>query len=518
MTFHKTVLALVAYVILGVSCRPAPPSVNYGKPNFIFILADDLGVGRFKIAMDGLTQDQYDPLMVARDSSKYDIETVSAHAIKSVENLTKLANEGIYFDNAYAASPWCSPSRLSILTGQYPHANGAWISNDIRGGAITENSYFLSQIFKDNGYKTGIVGKWHLGSNKNKGGLKPEQHPHAKGFDEYMGFDHSGTRYFNSKILEKNKEPIKKKGFLTKVFTSEALKFIESSKEEPFFLFLSYNAPHGPLDLVPKKNFLMFGDEKTYNKNNLYGREVTDWSGSSLAHNYNSHIQIMDKSIGQLVGMLKYWGVDKNTIIVFASDHGASGFETTSLPANSPYKGYKGQYYDGSLRVPLFFWSPLFNEESSGRIQNNVMLFDIMPTLLSLAGVKVDASLGLDGKDLSGLLHGSEGDLDRSLTWAGMHTKRQAIDYKDDDGSSNVGVWLHKNETHTLRHTYGVGFELYEASDHLEKNNLASQQNIDIINGMVEEYMAWYNERTQPPPFFKSIYNQVNMDEIQIIN
>lgn len=478
------------------------------KPNVIFILADDLGIGRFKIALEGLGAEDFDPAMIDRDKTKYSLQKAYDDSFRSITNVTTLAQEGTYFSNCFSASPWCCPSRLSILTGQYPQRNGSWSSNDIRGGNITENSFFLSQLMSEAGYATGMIGKWHLGSNDFRGGLKPDQHPNAKGFDYFFGFDFSGTRYYNSAILRRNSNPAKSKGFLTNQFTSEALSFISDHKQEPFFLFLSYNTPHGPLDLTPFNHFENFGTKGQFMSNNVRGMEVTQLDDSSLHNNYNAHISAMDRGIGQIKTLLRSLKIDSNTIIIFTSDHGASGFESTTLPANSPYLGYKGQYYDGSIRVPLIFWSPLL-QNAVQKVEDNVMLFDIMPTILSMAGVDYDRSeLNLDGKDLSCLLGATCADLHKALFWAGMSSNHQAIDYNDrvDD---NLGTFLVKNADYSLRCRYPNHVELYSNNDYREENEMSHSKK-QIVRKLLDSYKDWYKGIAKRPLRNLDTYHQLN--------
>ena len=149
-------------------------------PNIILITADDLGIGRFKVALDDLEASEFTDVLLERASGAYSMDTVRDDAIKSIQNLTRLAKEGIYFNNSYAAAPWCSPSRLSLLTAQYPQRNRVWTPEDIIRGEAVENSSFLTQAFQDEGYATGIIGKWHLGNYYQ--GRRPAQDPTVKGF------------------------------------------------------------------------------------------------------------------------------------------------------------------------------------------------------------------------------------------------------------------------------------------------------------------------------------------------
>lgn len=490
-------------------------SSHISNPNFIFILADDMGIGRFKIALEDLSSDQFDPKILERDKNRYTGRKAYIDAKRSIPNLTNLAKEGIYFNNAFANSPWCSPSRISILTGQYPQRLGAWISNDLRASDITKNANFLSANLKGKGYTNSYIGKWHLGNNRFRGGLDNNNHPLDKGFDEFWGFDFSGSRYYNSEIMLSGRDSTHTDGFLTDQFTSKALSFLQRQTDEnPFFLMLSYNAPHGPLDLAPFEYYQEFGSRENYFRNDVKNKEVTDTRGPSMANNYNAHILAMDKGIGRIVDYLKSSGLDSNTVVVFSSDHGASGFETTPLPANSPYLGYKGQYFQGSLRVPLIFWNPHHLQAGTSSILT--MGFDILPTLLSMAGIENNLK-DVDGKDLSKVVyHGSEKEIHEHLIWAGKQTTHQAIE--TDRGSlDEVGVWCITDSESSLRHTYNSGFELYDITDIKEANNLANTANKDQVYELTKKYNEWFNEVANEPIYFKNIYDEVNMSNMQLL-
>lgn len=511
---------LIAFAILLVicqSCQKAKEKPNLKDPNFIFILADDMGIGRFKVALENLSTNDFDPKIILRDKNRYPVYKARTDAIRSIPNLTALANEGVYFNNSFASSPWCSPSRVSILTGQYPHRLGAWVSNDLRASDITKNASFLSSAFKALDYNTALIGKWHLGNNEYNGGLKNRNHPMDKGFDEFWGFDFSGSRYYDSKILLNGRRPVRAAGFLTDQFTDKAIDFINRQKSsDNFFLFLSYSSPHGPLDLAPFEYYQHFGDRANYNRNDVKNKEVTDTKGPSLANNYNAHVYAMDKGIARIVEQLKSTGLDSNTIVVFTSDHGASGFETTPLPANSPYLGYKGQYYEGSLRVPLLFWNPYhINPQRSSVL---TMGFDILPTLLSMAGLDISTLNNLDGRDLTPVVFDEVStEIHDHLVWAGAQSTAQGIETEHGKLSED-GIWWIKDDTHYLRHTYNVGFELYGNEDVAEKNNLATTANSKRVNDLLENYKVWFDSIAIEPIYFKHVHDQVNMSKMEILN
>ncbi|MGK2863175.1 MAG: sulfatase-like hydrolase/transferase, partial [Chitinophagaceae bacterium] len=263
------------------------------KPNVILVLTDDQGWG-----------------------------DLSLHGNPWVEtpNLDKLARSGGRFNHFYV-SPLCAPTRASILTGRYHlKTNVVSVSKGLEIMDTEETT--LAELFKANGYNTGIFGKWHNGEHY-------PNRPNDQGFDEFLGFCAGHLSNYFSTDLNYNGKDVKTKGYITDVLTDAALKFIEANKQSPFFCYIPYNAPHTPHQ-VPDKYF------------NKYKAKGLD---NELASIYGM-VENVDDNIGRLVHFLKKNQLEENTIIIFMSDNGPNG-----IRYNGAMKGIKGSVHEGGVRV-----------------------------------------------------------------------------------------------------------------------------------------------------------------------
>ena len=335
------------------------------KPNILFILADDMGYGDFGCFNYGASE---------------------------TPRLDALMKEGVCLTQHYSASALCAPARAALMTGRYPHRTG--VIDTIAAGemdCLATRETTVADLFKRDGYATGLIGKWHCGR------LQPKYHPTARGFDEFTGFQHGNSSYFDWTI-EKNGVMQEADGrYLTDVFTEEAVSYIERHAHEPFFLHLAYNAPHGPLqaredDLKP---FLESG------RFNL-----------GVSHIY-AMIKRMDEGIGRVLEALDAQGLRENTIVIFTSDNGPqfSGKDEWRIERfNGGFRGSKGSVHEGGIRVPLLIRWPAGLE--GGRHYHDFVHFtDWLPTLCSAAGVAVPEDLALDGQNVLPALRGEDSAL-----------------------------------------------------------------------------------------------------------
>lgn len=324
---------------------------NHSRPNIVFILADDLGYGDLDAFNGGLS---------------------------STPALDGLLNESTCFSQHYTASPVCNPSRAALLTGRYPHRTGSIDTLEWRGLerlALRETT--LADVLKAYGYATGLVGKWHLGA------FDPRYHPERRGFDESLCFRGGMHDYYQWR-LESGERVVRADGrYLTDVWADEADAFIRRHANHPFFLHVTFNAPHTPLQ-APDDEILPFAQKGLFNKgvSTLYGM-----------------IHRMDVAIGRILQTLRELGLEENTIVCFCSDNGpqfgGAGDEDTTR-FNCQLNGAKGTTYEGGIRVPMLIrWQTGL---PGGRdIHEMVHMCDWFPTLLDLAGVPVPAHLALDG-------------------------------------------------------------------------------------------------------------------------
>lgn len=326
------------------------------KPNFVIILADDLGYG--------------------------DIGTFGATDIRT-PNIDRLAANGLKFNSFYSTSPVCTPTRFGLLTGRYPRRQGIdhvffpESFNGIPGEEVT-----LAEALKGKGYKTGVVGKWHLGHHR-------PFLPLQNGFDEYFGIPYSndmqGVVYLRGNEVETYKVD---QHYTTKTYTDEAIKFIDHHKNEPFFLYLAHSMPHVPIYASPP------------------------FEGKSKRGLYGDVVEELDWSVGEVINALKKNGLDDNTLVVFTSDNGPWLIFDVEGGSAGPLRDGKGTTFEGGQRVPTVFCWP--SKIRPGTVVNDLALhLDIFPTFLKLAGetdLKPKNSSGdasLDGEDISAVLLGT---------------------------------------------------------------------------------------------------------------
>jgi uncharacterized sulfatase len=302
---------------------------------------------------------------------------VYGHPRFKTPNLDRMAREGARLTNFYSPTPYCAPSRASLLTGRYPFRNGITGNpapdagiNDI---GIRSSEITLGEAFRSASYETAIIGKWHLGH-------KPEFYPTRHGFQEYLGILYSNDmRPVQLIDGEKVVEYPLMQATLTKRYTEQALSFIERSKDKPFFLYFPQAMPHKPLA----------ASEEFYKK-----------SGAGL---YGDALLELDWSVGQLLDKLKQLGLDEKTLVIFTSDNGPwYGGSTGGL------RGMKSTNWEGGLRVPLVARWP--GKIPSGHVNAAAaIMMDLFPTVLKAAGIAPPADRTIDGKDLLPLLTSNAG-------------------------------------------------------------------------------------------------------------
>jgi arylsulfatase A-like enzyme len=341
-------------------------------PNVVVILADDLGSG--------------------------DLACCGARDMRT-PHLDGLFAAGMRFSHFYANSCVCSPTRAALLTGRYPdlvgvpgvirtHAEDSW-------GCLASSAVLLPKLLKDAGYRTAIVGKWHLG-------LESPNLPNERGFDHFHGFlgdmmdDYLTHRRHGKNYLRLNDKEIDPKGHATDLFTGWACDFIKEQKaDRPFFLYLAYNAPHAPIQPLPE------WVEKVHKR-----QPEIDAKRAKLI----ALIEHMDDGVGKVLAALKEAGVDQNTLVIFTSDNGG---QLDLGASNGPLRGSKGSMYEGGLREPMAAaWPGKIKPES--RSERVCLTMDIFPTVLEAAGVASHNEI--DGVSFLPTLMGKEGaEVERTL-------------------------------------------------------------------------------------------------------
>ena len=365
------------------------------RPNFVFILADDLGYadlgcygGRPRAA--GAAFDSCSP------------------------NLDRMAQQGLRFTQGYANSSVCSPTRFALMTGRWQHRLRGGADEPIRSNARNDPSLglppshpTLPSLLRDAGYATGLVGKWHLGYPPHFGPLK-------SGYQEFFGALSGGMDYFSHKdtagnhdLWEGEKE-VFSKGYLTDLISDRAVEFLKRKRKEPFFLSVHYNAPHWPWltreDAAESKRIA----------------KITHFDGGSVA-TYLTMIRQMDEGIGRILAALKSAGVDKNTIVVFTSDNGGERFSDTW-----PLLGKKMDLLEGGIRVPYIVRWPA-QVKAGGVTAQQAITMDWVATFLDIAKVSSDKNYPLDGRSLLKVMQSPKATFKRELFWKMLYHNQRAL-------------------------------------------------------------------------------------------
>lgn len=360
------------------------------KPNLIIILTDDQGY--HDVGFNGCK----------------DIPT---------PNLDSIAANGVRFSNGYVSYSVCSPSRAGLLTGRYEqrfgHERNPRFQPDNPQSGLPLSEATLADVLGKVGYQSGIIGKWHLGAH-------PDLHPLKRGFNEFFGMLGGGHRYFPEELTIKdtndarneadsyrlwilrNNTPVKTTRYLTDEFSDEAVRFVTRHKEDPFFLFLAYNAPHGPLQATE--------------------RYLSRFSGikNPKRRTYAAMVSAVDDGVGRLLAKLRELGIENNTLIFYLSDNG--GPIDANGSNNDPLRGSKGSPWEGGWRVPFAArWPGVLPK---GRVYDQpVISLDIFATIAALAKAPLDPARPLDGVNLIPYLTGSQSGVPHDTIYLRMYDK-----------------------------------------------------------------------------------------------
>ena len=360
--------------------KPAPIKA----PNVVFILADDLGYA---------------------DLGCYGGRAAAFGAVSPM--LDQMAAQGLQFLNGYANSAVCSPTRFALITGRYQYRLRGAAEEPLtrRSGANPEliglppEHPTLPSLLRAGGYRTGLMGKWHLG-------YPPRFGPLLSGYDEFYGPISGAVDYFShlsfdgKHDLYDGNEPAHAKGYLTDQISERACDFISRhAGKQPFMLSVHYTAPHWPWET-----------RDDHAESERIGAQIHHLDGGSLPV-YQRMIHHMDEGIGRILQTLRQRGVDDNTLVIFTSDNGGERFSD-----NWPFVGKKMDLLEGGLRVPLIARWPAAIK-AGGQTRQPMMTMDWMATILDAAGIAAHPDYPLDGLSMLAVLHNPAAVRDRPMFW-----------------------------------------------------------------------------------------------------
>ena len=413
-------------------------------PNIVVLFSDDAGYADFGF------QAKADPALA-----------------KLTPRLTALAGEGIVFSNAYVSGAVCSPSRAGLFTGRYQQRFGHEknIPQNYMKGGLPLSEKFIGDRLKPLGYATGLIGKWHLG-------YPAEYHPNRRGFDHFFGILQGARSYFPLKqqrphqVFQLNGKATPEGGYTTDRIGDGACDFIRSNKSKPFFLFVAFTSPHGPLQPKPE-------DVKAIGK-----------LGSPKRLNYAGLVKSLDDNCGKILDCLEKEGLAKNTLVVFSNDNGG---QTQTGALNTPLRGHKGEVVEGGIRVPMAMrWPGVI---PAGKTNDSpVISLDWLPTFVEAAGGKAEADWKLDGVSLLPMLKDPAAALPgRPLFWRTNGSKGPAAVR---EGDWKLVQLRGKKE--------GAAPELYHLKDDVsEARNLAAEQP-EKVKALEAKLKAWEAGLVEP--------------------
>lgn len=363
--------------ILVAAAFLAPVFLAARPPNVVVILADDLGWADL-----GATGSRID-----------------------TPHLDRLGTEGVKLTRFYASAAMCSPTRAALLTGRYPHSVGMpELSTLNRRGtvpplALDHAAVTIPEALKPVGYRSVMVGKWHLGA-------KPADWPRTHGFDEFWGSLIGTPGYWQPKETYHNETPISVSQYYTDALTDTAIDYLRShDRDQPLFLYLAYNAPHYPLEAPAE---LVYKYRRRFSNDGLFAF-------------YAAMVERMDTGIGRVLATLDELAMAENTIVVFTSDNGPSAEPNAYGPAganisNGPLREHKFSMHEGGIRVPFIARWPGKIPAGSIRDESAVSM-DLMPTFLEAAAVNASGEIEMHGRSLLSYLQGGPLHRTEALHW-----------------------------------------------------------------------------------------------------
>ncbi len=479
----KTTLAHIALLSIVLNVLSATPlrAESGERPNILLIVSDDQGYNDLGILGNGII----------------------------TPNLDRLAREGTRLTNFYVAWPACTPSRAALLTGRYPQRNGIYdmIRNEApdyghkysaaeyevsfeRIGGMDVREIIIPKMLKSAGYKSAIYGKWDLGSLQ-------RFLPTSRGFDDFYGLVNTGIDYYTHErygvpSMYRNLRPTQEdKGtYCTYLFEREALRFLgDHAGQDPFFLYVPFNAPHGSSALAPEIRSTIQAPDKYKGmyptvepeyrmvEKYRYGGAAKVVTSQARQRDYRAAVTCMDEAIGKMMRLLEEKDQLDNTIIVFFSDNGGGGGSD-----NSPLKGKKGQTWEGGIRVPCLVRWPQ-GRVPAGMVNDQFLTsLELFPSFAAATGARIPAGLELDGFDWWPVLRGREKSSRTEMFW-----KRKDL------VAARVGNWKWVDMN-------GAAGGLFDLDEDLGEQKDLTKERPEVLRMVKERYENWLSQMEAAEP------------------
>lgn len=434
--------------VLGVTVS-APAS----QPNIVFMLVDDMGYG--------------------------DLSSYGAPDAKT-PNIDRLAAQGVRFTQFYSNGAECSPARTAFLTGRHPQRVGGLecaigtgnVGRYDEAIALAEKNDLglpaeqatLAPALKSAGYVNGVFGKWHMG-------YEPKFHPLDQGFDEFIGFLGGNVDYFRHRELSdlevyyQGREPIERKGYMTHLITEDSIDFIRRHREETFFLYVAYSTPHFPFQ----------GPDDDTGKMHPEDRFTTGTRAK-----YVEMLEDMDANVGRILRTLDQLSLAQDTLVVFASDHGAM-----KPGRNLPFRGWKSGLFEGGIRVPCIARWPGRIDPGTESAQTG-SLMDLTASFIRASGANPPRGHSLDGVDILRHVQALRPDDERRLFWRARRGDRTWRAVRDGDWKYVYKIEGGKEEEWLFN----------VAHDPAEQNDLLAER--ERTTWRLKRLLEWWERKVQP--------------------
>ena len=454
---NKITLSLLAcaWLFLPVVCDRALGGEHNRAPNVILIMTDDQGYGDLG---------------------------VHGNPIIKTPHLDRFARQSVEVNSFYVC-PVCAPTRATLMTGRYNYRTG--VTDTYLGRAMMHaDEITLAEMLRDAGYRTAIFGKWHLGDSY-------PMRPMDQGFEESLVHTGGGlcqpsgpydNSYFDPSLLH-NGDRIKTKGYCSDVYVDGLLEFITEHRNEPFFVYLPFNCPHGPYQ-VSEKYSKPYDDLKMKPDDfPSMGHKRPNVPKNTAA--VFGMVQNIDENVGRILDKLDNLKLTDDTIVIFLTDNGPNGARY-----DAGMKAFKGSVYEGGIRTAFFIRWPS-KLEPGRKVKQVAAHIDVVPTLLEACGAAPPKNVKLDGRSILPLLKGESVEWPERALFFQWHRGDEPVMYRAFAARSSTHKLLHAGKVEPGTDPADVPFELYDMrTDPLEINNIAAQQP-KIVKRLRGQYEVW---------------------------